>query len=414
MPLLFDDIVRTYTGPAQRSESHFHFYNQSALPAVDRLRKMLQRWVCRFPEDKRNDIVNRMRHEGTGSRSEDRSFDSAFFELAVHEFLRGTGAEVEVDPNIAGRTPDFSAAERYPVADGQKYYVEALDISTADNTGLEISWNDKSCEDVLNEIESPDFYLLVEASGVLESMPRKQALKAPFQRLLAEVDYDDVSAGYEGSGNWDTLPSATFKHGDWELTGRLLPVSPSRRPKQTGSRFVGSSFGGAGTFDDVGKPRNRLDVKAKRYRHVPRLIIAVSEDEWGIRMNEVLFGTQTYTFYVNADPHDKSPVPEPHPSQRMDGFWCNSSGPQNQHVVGVLLFRTLYAHCVHRAQVTFYSNPYVDVALPSWTRAIPHSEYRDGKITIANGLPPSTYMTDHEAIDDLFEGTPLSRTAREQ
>ena len=411
MHLLFDDVVRTYTEPALGSESHFHFYNRSALPAADRLREMLQRWIGRLPRDKQKDIVNRMRHQGTGSRANDRSFDSAFFELALHEFLLGTGAEVSVEPKIAGRTPNFSAVEAHLFGDAQKFYIEALDISTAGNTELEVSWNEKRCEDILNEIESPDFYLHVEASGVLQSMPRKQALKGQFERLLDQVDYDVVLAQYGEAGNWEALPSTVFKHGDWELEGRLLPVSPSRRPKPTGNRFIGSSFGGAGRFDDVGKPRNRLEVKAKRYKHVPRLIIAISEDEWGIRMNEVLFGTQTYTFYINSGPRDKSPVPEPHPSQRMDGFWCNSSRPQNQHVVGVLLFRTLYPHCVHRAQVTFYSNPYVDAAMPFWTRAIPHTEYLDGKITISNGAPPSAYMTDHEAIDDLFEGTPLSRTA---
>ena len=128
-------------------------------------------------------------------------------------------------------------------------------------------------------------------------------------------------------------------------------------------------------------------------------------------MDEVLFGTQTYTVYVHQDPRDTSPVPEPHPGQQMNGFWINSSGPQNQHVIGVLVFNALYPHCVHKAQATFYANPYVDIALPSWTKSIRHAEYEDGRVTMVDGAPPSIYMADHEAIDDLFEGTPLSRAA---
>ncbi|MCY4414804.1 MAG: hypothetical protein OXE87_00610 [Chloroflexi bacterium] len=412
MPLLFDEIPRSYLGPSSQAESHFYFYNRSALPASGRLRDMLQRWVDRLPESKQKDIVNRIRHTGMGSRQNDRSFDSAFFELALHEFLRGTRAEVEVEPNVAGRTPDFYAAGANETGFIREYYVEALDVSTADNTELEVSWIEKSCEDALNEIESPDFYLQVETSGALESMPRKKDLKAPFERLLGEVDYDAVWAQYEDGVNWHDLPGATFQHGNWELTGQLLPVSPDRRPKNSGSRFVGVGFfGAAGMLDDIGKPKDRLYEKAKRYKDIPNLIIAVRADDWGIRMDEVLFGTQTYTVYVNQDPRDTSPVPEPRSSRARDGFWCNSTGPQNQHIIGVLQFNTLYPHCVHKAQATFFANPYVDASLPSWTKAIRHAEYEDGQIAMVDGVPPSAYMEDYVAIDDLFEGTPLSRAA---
>ena len=92
--------------------------------------------------------------------------------------MRGTGAEVEADPNVAGRTPDFYAAEANEAGSIREYYVEALDVSITDNTEWEISWNEKSCEDALNEIWSPDFDLIVGASGVLESMPRKKDLKS--------------------------------------------------------------------------------------------------------------------------------------------------------------------------------------------------------------------------------------------
>lgn len=414
MPRLFDEFPRTHLGPALGAESHFHFYNRSALPAVDRLRKMLQRWVNRLPVSKQKDIVNRMRHTGTGSRTNDRSFDSAFFEMALHEFLRGTGRYVEVEPVVDGRTPDFSIAATDGPGEARRFYVEALDISTIQGTELEISWNEKKCEDALNEIESPDFYLYVQASGVLDTTPRKSKLKAPFERLLDRVDYQAVWEKYKDAGNWNTLPSATFRHGDWELQGTLLPVSPGHRPKGPHSRFVGIGFGGGGVIDDVGKVRGRLYDKAKRYQRIPQLIIAARTDEWADRINEVLFGTQTYNFYANTDPHDTRPIPEPHPGQAMNGFWFNSSGPQNMHVVGVLLFNTLYPHCVHKAQTTFFANPYVEVPLPTWTRAISHAEYRDGRIAIVDGVPPSAYIADHEAIDDLFVGTSLSRTARAQ
>ena len=262
MPRLFDEVVRTHMGPALGAESQFHFYNRSALPTVDRLRKMLQRWVCRLPEEKQKDIVNRMRHKGIGSSANDRSFDSAFFELALHEFLCGTGGRVEVDPVVRGRTPDFSVVETTVVGETLQYYVEALDINITGNAKLEITRNERSCEDVLNEIHSPDFYLHVETNGVLESMPRKADLKAPFERLLGAVDYDTVSGQYSNSFDWDALPSATFTHGEWKLMGRLLPVSPAHWPKEVGSRFIALRRGPSGRIDDIGQVRNRSLVTA--------------------------------------------------------------------------------------------------------------------------------------------------------
>ncbi len=412
IPPLFDDIDRTYMKPALGAESQFHFYNRSALPAVGRIRMMLQRWVDRLPESKQKDIVGRMRHAGTGSRGNDRSFDSAFFELALHEFFRGTGARVEVEPNINDRTPDFFVANSSETENIQGYYVEALDVSITDKTELEVSLLERKCEDILNEIRSPDFYLKIETCGTLESMPRKEHLKDPFERLLSVVDYDTVVAHYKDQANWECLPSETFQHGNWTLTGRLLPVSWDHRPKDPDSRFIGLRFGGAGRIDDIGRPKDRLYEKARRYKHASNLVIAMCSNDWGIRMEEVLFGSQTFTVYVHNDPRDTRPIPEPHSSQKLDGFWINSSGPQNQHVIGVLVFDTLYPHCVHKTQATFYANPYVDAALPSWTKSIRHAGYEDGRITIVDRVPPSIYMTDHEAIDDLFEGTPLSRSLR--
>jgi hypothetical protein len=131
-----------------------------------------------------------MRHKGSGSATEDRQFNAALLELFLHEFLQGTGASVLVDPEIGGLTPDFKVTEQLDTGQQIDYVVEATDIEVGRNSELEIPWIERAALDVLNEIESPDFYLHVETSGALGSMPSKRSLKSPFEQLLKDTDYD--------------------------------------------------------------------------------------------------------------------------------------------------------------------------------------------------------------------------------
>ena len=277
--ILFDEKERDYTKPSLNAETTYSFYDRSSLEEFARLRQMMQRWVERLPSHKQKDIVKRMRHEGRGSPVEDQRFDGAFFELFLHEFLNGTGGSTVAEPKIGNLAPDFGVTETR--ADGTKinYVVEATDINVTRGTELDSSWNERHALDILNEIESPDYYLWVESEGALVTTPPKRELKKPFEELLRVSNYQDVRAQSEVYGFSDSaLPSATFQHGDWSITGRLAPVDPERRPKK--GRFIGAGPVKAGGVDDIGKAKTRLYDKAKQYKDVESLIIAVRADWW--------------------------------------------------------------------------------------------------------------------------------------
>ena len=94
-------------------------------------------------------------------------------------------------------------------------------------------------------------------------------------------------------------------------------------------------FGGAGSFDDIGKPKDRLYEKAKRYQDtVSNLIIAIyAQGDWRLYpfMDEVACsGQSAYTVYVNKDPDTKSLSSERLSGrpQKMDvGSGSTRSGP---------------------------------------------------------------------------------------
>ncbi|MDE2844138.1 MAG: hypothetical protein OXN21_12270 [Chloroflexota bacterium] len=397
--LLFDGKDRDWTKPSHNAETTYDFYDRSALPEFERLRQMLQRWIGRLPTAHQPAFVSRMRHDGRGSATEEVTFQGAFFELFLHEFLLGTGGKVEVGPLIHGLTPDFGVTEAspdWPI----NYVVEATNVDVVRGSDLATDPNEQYALDVINEIVSPDYFLWIQTEGNLTSTPKKRDLKRPFEELIRNANYDNVCKQQELStfpGDRMLTPSETVQHGDWTLTGWLIPVK--NRPNK--GRFVGIGPGRTDVFDDIGKIRTALSDKAKRYRNVDNLVIALRGYPWPLdEIGEALFGRLVIDVHVARDSSYAGPVPPPRERQQLDGFWGNSRGPQNENVIGVLVFNELYPQSVGRASSVFYANPYVQKLLPAWSKAITHAEYdyNTGNVRVVEGVPTSTFVPDHEDI----------------
>ncbi len=320
---------------------------------------MLERWVERLPEKQRRDTVARMRRDPTGTQQDEIQFNAAFFELFLHEFLLGTRGEVKVEPMIDELTPDFEVTEELADASQLTYVVEATDIDLERGTKLKKNWNELTVLDTLAEISSPDFHLHIRMEGKLESSPRKAQIRQKFEKLLRETKYEEVLRISQGNQGFklEHLPCASFSHGSWIMAGYLLPVSPEHRGKTM--NFVGSVSMGADYVNDIGKTKDRLERKAKRYKNVDNLIVAFRCDISNNRLDEVLFGSQQYTFHVHPDPANTTPLPEPYYSQKLNGFWFNPGGPTRQHVIGVVAFYGIHPGTLDRSKAVFYSNPYL-------------------------------------------------------
>ena len=394
---LFDDKDRDCTKPSLRAESTYSFYDRSSLAGYTHLRQMLQRWVDRLPSGKQRDIVGRMRHRGHGSLRKEQSFNGAFFELFLHEFLNGTGGyTVVVEPKIGHLTPDFGVTETGPDQTQFNYVVEATDINVVSNTELDSNWKEQRALDILDGIQSPDYYLKVTTEGDLDVVPRSRELKRPFEDLVRNADYENVRATMELYGLSDqVMPSAMFRHRDWSITGHLVPVSAERRGRK--GRFIGVGPARSDIYDAIGKVKARFYDKAKQYRDVDNLIIALRGDCWLEREDvaETLFGRMALTWYELQDLTDACPLP-PRTVQKPDGFWFNTNGPQNENVIGVVIFHSLNLHSVDQATAIFYGNPYTDKPLPAWAKALTHAEYSNSKVGIVEGISPCAFVKDHE------------------
>ena len=341
MSRLFDDKSRSFLGRALRAETTFSFLDRSSMPEFQRIREMLERWVARLPEKQRHDTIANMRSRAPGSQPDEYQFSEAFFELFLHEFLLATRGAVVAEPMIDGRTPDFKVTEELEDGSDLTYVVEAISFDLERGTKLERNWNELTVLDTIDEICSPDFRLDIQMGGELESSPPRAHLKETFRKLLRGANYEELIIAQEQQRlHPANVTSASFQHGSWKVTGQLRPVSPERRGKDM--RFVGIVSKGADNIDDIGKTKDRIYGKAKRYKDVENLIIALRCDISNNRLDEVLFGSQQVTLYVHNDPTDTTPLPEPYNSQRLNGFWFNTGGPTNQHVVGVVAFYGIY------------------------------------------------------------------------
>ena len=364
---------------------------------------MLERWIERLPKEHQRRFVANMRHKATGSEKEEKQFNGAFLELFLHEFLHGTGGEVVVEPKFDERTPDFVVTEE--LADGSQlsYVVEATDINLERGSKIKRDQNELTVLDWLDEICSPDFRLFIRMEGKLESLPRKGHLKRTFEKFLEEADYEAILqiAQEHQSYDFESLPGTSFAHGSWTVTGHLLPVPPETREEN--SSVVGIVSLGTAVVDDIGKIKERLYDKAKPYKHVENLIIALGCEHSSNRLEEVLFGSKQVTIYYHNDPTDTTPLPEAQDSQKPNGFWFNSGGPINTNVIGVVVFYGIYPWSLGNEKAVFFANPYEERPMPNWSKAITHAEYSNGEISIVEGVPPSEFLSDYEVIGFPFE-----------
>src|SRR5271169_401178 len=121
--------VKTGISFAARSfnEPHYDFLNRSGDPFIEDIRRLIARWLSRMPSMHIADLQYRLQSK------DDAEFESAFWELYLHEAYRRSGYRLTIHPAVSGTTrhPDFLVED-----DGTRFYLEAVRAcASASNTG---------------------------------------------------------------------------------------------------------------------------------------------------------------------------------------------------------------------------------------------------------------------------------------
>lgn len=324
--VLFDDFIRTEDRAKRESEPLFEYYNILAGSGGAALRSLLQGWFDRLPEPARMTLGPRFRN------ADDISFQSAFFELYLHELARCMGYEVEHEPNIHDTSshPDFLVKR----GGEPKFYLEA----TLAAPSAKEQANEKRAAVVYNTLDqmtSPNFFLHIRVEGAPTTPPAGARLRADLEEWLATLDPDEVAKAFEDSG-LDGLPVREWAHDDWKLTFVPVPRSPEHRGKP-GVRPLGSRTWSGWNQSQRGI-RKAVVSKAAKYGNPQHpLVIAVNvldESAHESDVMEALFGDECLRSYVGTDGR---PIGEVVSDQKANGAWRGPSGPQHRCVSAVLI-----------------------------------------------------------------------------
>lgn len=371
---LFDRIERTDSSPSSHGEDGFSFLNRVRSPAADRIRIELQDWFDRYPQAERENLRKRFRTE----------FESAFFELLLHQLLVKLGGAVEVHPELSPDSdrPDFLVSD----LGYAPLVVEARVVTNMSEKEAARRARLGTLYDLINEYESSNFFLsLDEISNPQGLQPKWARLRAFLDRKLSPLNPDELTRVITEQG-LDALPVLDFvdPEGDpnaFRLRARPLPKSKGARGIP-GLRTIGvypAEFSMGGSAPAI---RSALRKKLRRYDVSGRaFMIALNLDPWDndrIDLMEALYGAEQIII---------GPGPTVEGMQRApDGIWRGAEGWRYRELSAVLVMST-GPYEIQSARIRLYRHPDPEVAVPEALEALPQAipQLAEGKIDLRDG-----------------------------
>jgi len=267
-------------------------------------------------------------------------FDSAFWELYLHQVLTGSGFEVTIHPTLPGtsRHPDFLVHAEEP------FYLEAVSVGTSAAARKEQS-RLSEVEAVLDAARVDGWTLSFNWHEIGPAPLASARVRDMLLTWLDDLDHDQVSAALMGDFSRETtrtrgtalgtsltndnVPTRYVVDSGWELEFTALPVTPGTTTPLVGIRGAGRASG----VDNKTGLRRVLASKSKRYgTDLPHpLVTAVlSNTEIPTRTYEVLPVLYGLHWLGPAQVTDFSELAE-------EGHWRTRQGWRRSHNPYVVL-----------------------------------------------------------------------------
>jgi hypothetical protein len=346
--MLFDDGTRNEMRFKGYSEPDFAYLNLSGRPSVCALRPMLEEWFQHFPSSARADMRSRFRSASNSQHS------GAFFELYIHELLISMDCTVTVHPVLVNaRThPDFLARH----ASGLEFYVEATLAGIPANAVQGADARIAQVYDVLERMDSPNFFLHLDVEGMPGSPPPASKLRHEVQQWLTTLDPDEIALKMQIDG-FECIPKFEWEHAGWKIV--IMPIAKSVHARgKPGIRPIGALSPEAQWLQTDQDLKAALEAKADKYgeMEIPLLIavnlLSVHCDE--VDLLNALFGQESVV--LSFDPNGK--VVEQKQKRKRNGFWVGPKGVRNQSVSGVLTVSNLNEWSMGVLTPELFHNPW--------------------------------------------------------
>ena len=345
---IFDEFQRTFSEKPDRSEPIYSLLNRSSLPEFNRIRNLINDWFGHYPEEEKKKLQSRF-------RSNDNSkFNSASFELILHEMLLRFNCHVEIEPEIPGTTkkPEF----RVTPPNGKTFIMEAVNSTDLPDEEAGEKSRIKQLYDFIDRINLKHFYIGIELHGISQEQPSANRISALLTNWLLNAEPKTIH------NSDDEQIGKQLKDFGFDATITAIP----KNHHTESDKFIGWSMDTRRNkvFINPKKAiKSKLKKKATRYgnHEIPYVIaINILGDFSGFSIDndinnllDALIGTSTTLT------HNKTIDPKQY--RKKDGFFINDRGPINTRVSGVLATFDLSFYSLARANIFQFNNPFAQI-----------------------------------------------------
>jgi len=349
---IFRRIPRTDKEPRGYSEGHYTFLDRSARPQAENVRELINCWFSRYPIDGKKELRNRM------NSGDERQFESAFFELFLHEMLSELHCGIDICPLPAvekGKRPDFLVSHNV----SNDFYLEAVNVTEKTDKSPAAEARMNLVYDIIERnLDSQDFWLSLRIEGAPRESPPARRLVEHLSRWLRSLEWESVTSDLKINGI-NRLPTYHFSHDIWRIEFTAHPKSESKRGEK-GSRPIGMQTE-AVWFEDSGEGlKQAIKRKASRYgKLVKPYIIAVnliSDYTEASEISDALYGS------VEACDDCQEP------RRLMDGAFTPK---RNTRVSGVLVCSCVLPYNLAKSTACLYHNPWARLPCPNALGVLP-------------------------------------------
>jgi hypothetical protein len=370
MVSLFDKKDRTSQDAMRYGEGDWEYLDRSGRLEAQRVRDFLNEWISKYPDAHRDELIARI------NSGDNRHFRSATFEVIIYALLKSMGCSITIHPILpSGARPDFLVITPRK----KSVYVEAVLASEYSEADIAARRRTDAVLNVIEKMDSPNFFLNVEAEGHPDRPPRGKRLRKNLEQWLASLNPDTVALEVANWGH-KAIPKMQWQYEGWSIVFEAIPKKAESRDK--GQRVIGSIFEGGRWVNARKSIRDAVRAKGGKYGDLPHpLLVAINVDALSVRIDDDIDGL----FGEEAISISSNPSVPPHRYRKWNGAWLVKNGPQFTRVSGTWIFHSLDPWSIVSRVNTVYFNPWANHQLPLLFTTIHHMKIQNEQIQFGEG-----------------------------
>lgn len=369
---IFDTFTREDDRSLSDVDSLFDFFNRCSWPMIENVRCLFEEYLNRYPTVEKHEIITRLRS------NDDTLFNSASFELLLHEVLLRNGCTLTPHPQLPNgspKKPDFLVQ----TPEGEEFYLEARLIKDLRETSQEALNRKNEVLDYLNQKPHKNYRIWLDEDGEPNGQPSSRKIKNKIHEWLDNLDADEILRVFQTT--IEELPILEFNVDGWNFKIRPIPLEKKKRG--SARTFIGSKGTGLFKLGVTEALREGIKKKSSRYGDLDKPYIiainAIDVPRIGKFDEEcALFGSEKIVLEETENGFEQ------YNERADDGVFYLKYKPSHTRVSGVWIFRKFTFTDIVKSEYNLYFHPYAKDPLPKSLEIYPHVKVSSANKIIRN------------------------------